>query len=191
MPKYTTPDELAKYLGRTFDDNEHMIADLAIEAAEEIIDGKSRIRFKEVGPQTLTVYAPPSPLVMLPGVGPFSAISIIGYSTFGSTGFPLVAGTHYEIRNAVSGQIWFPNPADFYRLDIVYTPSPAVPSRVKLATNIMAAHWMRPILNDEVPGLANYSVGAEFSIAFNTFVQEKGYPPEVDTLIGIPSLYIA
>ena len=189
--KYTTADDLAQYLGREFDDNLNAIADLAIQAAEEIIDQKSPKRYAEVGPQTLTVYEPPSPLVMLPGNGPFSAISVAGYTAMGGASVPLQSGVHYEVRDSIKGVLWFPYQRDYHHIVVTYTPTANVPSRIKLAANILAAHWMRPILNDEVPGLSTYSIGGEFSISFNDHVKNYGYPPEVDMLIGTSSLFIA
>ena len=112
-------------------------------------------------------------------------------TVFGGATTPLTSGTHYEVRDALTGKLWFPYPKDFYRIDVTYTPSPAIPSRIRMAANIMAAHWMRPILNDEVPGLSSATIGAEFSITFSQYVQEHGYPAEVDLLLSIPSLYIA
>lgn len=191
MPKYTTADDLAKYLGRVFDNDQNSIADLCIDAAEVIVERKAARRYALSTSQTLTLFQPPSPLVVLPSNGPYSAISVIGYSEFGNAGFPLVLGAQYEIRDAAKGILWFPDAGNWYRLDIAYTPTGTILPNIKLATNIMAAHWMRPILNDEIPGLANYSVGSEFAITFNQFVQESGYPPEVDTLLGVPALYIA
>jgi hypothetical protein len=192
MPTYTNEADLAKYLGRTFSDDENDIATLAIEAAEVIINRKTRTRYAQTNPQTYTVYQPPSPMIVLPGTGPYTGISVIGYSSFGSQGYTLTPNSHYEVRDATKGILWFPDTFKWYRIDVIYTDGAVgIPANIRLAANIMAAHWMRPILNDEIPGLANYSVGAEFAISFNNFVQEQGYPPEVDTLLGIPALYIA
>lgn len=191
MPKgYTTKAELAKFLGRTFDANQDDIADLCIGAAEIVIDRKTSVKFLESTPQTKTIYQPPSPLVQLFTNGPISAVSAVGYTLFGGTSFPMIAGTHYEVRDLERGILWVPYPSDYYKIDITYTPTATAPDNIKLVANILAAHWMRPILNDEVPGLANYSIGGEFSISFAQYVQERGYPAEVDTLLGVPSLYI-
>jgi hypothetical protein len=191
MPTYTTEDDLAKFLGRTFDSDENTIATLAIDAAEIIINKKTRVVYAGANPKIYTLFQPSSELVIIPGVGPYSSISVAGYSDFGGTSFLLEPNIHYEVRDLQKGILWFPDARNWYRLDITYTGDVVVPANIKLATNIMAAHWMRPVLNDEVPGLANYSIGAEFAIAFSQFVQESGYPPEVDTLLGVPALYIA
>lgn len=191
MPRYTTAEELARYLGRDFSDDESAVADMCIEAAEVIVDRKTGLTYKQSGSQVFSVFNPPSPFILLPGNGPFSSISLIGYSNFGSAGAALQLGSHYEIRDANKGVIWLLNPDSWHRIDVTYTPTNDAPGNVKLATNMLAAHWMRPILNDEIPGLANYSVGAEFSVAFSQFVQASGYPAEVDILLGVPALYIA
>lgn len=189
---YTTIEELARYLGRDFDTDQEAIADLAISAAEIIIDRKISFKYLEAGPQIFSVWQPSGNLITIPAGVPISNVSVRGFWMFGSFGYDLLEGIHYEVRDLNKGRIFLLYPSDYYRIDITYTPTAAVPDNIKLAVNIMAAHWMRPIFNDEIPGLASYSIGfREFTVAFSQFVQQQGYPAEVDTLLGIPSLYVA
>lgn len=191
MKGYTSTADLAKYLGREFDDNQDAIADLAISAAEEIIDQKTSVSFKESDPKTVSIWGMDNPLVRLNDAGPATALSVNALRHFDGTVYPISEGADYEIRSLNPVTLWFPYYQHYYRLDITYTPSPTVPSRIKMAANVLAAHWMRPILNDEMPGIANLSIGGELTVAFTEYVQKQGYPAEVDLLLGIPTLYIA
>lgn len=190
MKGYTSTADLAKYLGREFDDNQDAIADLAISAAEEIIDRKTSVAYKESDPKTVSIWGMDNPLVRLQD-GPVTDVSVTVMRHFDGTPYPVSETADYEIRSLNPVTLYFPYYQHYYRVDISYTPSPTVPSRVKLAANILAAHWMRPILNDEIPGISSVTSGAELSVAFSTYVQEQGYPAEVDLLLGLPTLYIA
>lgn len=189
---YTNKADVAKYLGRTFNADEQAICDEAIEAAEEVIDGKISFPYAVGGTQTAR-FISPSSAIMQVRAADISAISAVRvYSAFTAAAVSLVANTDYHVQNLAAGLLYIPGYRDYYLVEVDYTTTIAVPKRVKLAANMIVAHWMRPILNDEVPGLANYSVGGEFTVAFTRHVQETGLPEGVDTLLekDSPKLYI-
>jgi hypothetical protein len=191
---YAAKEDVAKFLNREFTTTQEELCDFLIGAAEELIDSDYNISLISGGQQVESFYNPDS-IVQISNapVDNTQPIVVTAKYSFNSVPVTLAAGVGYELRNPKLGIFYFPllhwdslsdpiTRGSYYSISITYSKTATVPSRVKLATCIIVAHYLRPAINDEAFGIKNYSDG-ELSIAFTDKVVQEGIPAEAERLL--------
>lgn len=182
---YATTTTVAAYLGATFTAGQITEAGLLIQAAEEWIDARMGQAWLVASPTTEIHTVPADGMLRLYN-RPVTAITSVAVRapTIGATSTALVAGTSYELLDAATGLLAV-SLYQGYRASVVYTHTLAVPERIALATKLLVAYWMEPILSGEQRDIKGIQFGQDLKIDYATVAQERGVPPRVLELLNV------
>lgn len=180
MPYITTID-LEKFLGRTLQAKEAAQADVVIGTAGELIDRKSG-RSWLGGPVTVT-----GEIQMATGGrirlhhAPIASISSLAVRAvgIGTTSYPYVAGTSYELIDAQNG-IVLVAAVDGSMVTTTYVTSQSVPSHIKFAAAMIAAGLLL-FTTSQRQGIKSMSVPGDYTV---TYTSSNEMPDEVMAIIG-------
>lgn len=195
---YASTAEVAAYLGLTFTSPQNTQADALIEAAELYVD-RTTHRVWKVGATVTNEdhYGLDGPYIWLRQPPITGVTSIVRrWSLADTSPLTLVAGVDYEVEDLPTGRIslrgvwdavsgeWEPwllgsNP----RYRVTYTTANTVDADIALATKMLVAHWMRPLLEGIGSGIQSYSVGGELSVTYASAALQSGIPDEVGAIL--------
>ncbi len=182
---WVTSAEVASFLGKTFTVPQTAQATLLIEAAEAKIEEHTGRLYGTTSPVTAEDHwYLDGPLLWLNN-RPVTAITAMtrrdGISD--TTPTELVAGTDYELQDALTGRVYIPGWSAGDRYRISYTLPSTVPANVLLATKMLVGFWMRPLLEGVNSGVSSLSVAGDYSVTYQAVVAERGMPSEVLALL--------
>lgn len=188
MGRYTTADDIASLLARNFNPDQMAVTDRVIEAAELWVDKQTKKTYGVNAAQVQRFFNNPGPLLQLRGVPVVSVDGVFTKTSYTSAEAELDP-VYYEIRDADAGLVYVStlegNAGDYPIVRIEYTAGSPVPANIKLGTEFLVAHWLRPTLLDEMQGVSQFSLGGEESISYSDLVKNYGVPAEVWTALNI------
>lgn len=197
MGRYTTADDVASLLGRVFTDEQSAVADRVITAAEIWVDQQTRKVYGVNAQRSERFFRNPGPLLKLKNVPVVSIDGVFTKTSYSSAEAQLDPSS-YDIQDAEQGLIYVSalegNAQRYPIVRVSYTADATIPSNVKLGTEYLTAHWLRPTLVDEMPGVSQFSLGGEEAISYTDLVKQYGVPAEVWAILGVNSggdFYIA
>lgn len=180
MKGYITTNELADFMGMSFNTAQATIAGLSIGAAEEWIDNTIKHAWKEIGPITEDVLIGRTTLLRVskPPVKAITSVSAIWWPDHLPVLLQPDCGA-YHVRSLRDGVIWVPRAAGFYAARFVYVPNDdPVPDDVRLATMALAGANLRmtPVFMDDVDPtiVQSYVVGGELEVVFRKNILTTG-----------------
>lgn len=191
MPGYTTVSDVELHYGNTLSEVQRAQVEALIPVVEEYIDGATGRTWNAGAVTAEDHYLPTGPLLWLrrAPLASTPALTItVRDSMEDTTDTTLTAGTHYELRNLTTGEVYLPSWVDYYRVRAAYTPASAINEQVKLAASLLVLHYMRDSLNGLPAGISKYSVAGVLSIEYGDGTVVTGVPDRVTTLLHSPAI---
>jgi hypothetical protein len=188
MGRYTTADDVASLLSRSLSPAQEAVVDRVIDAAEVWVDQTTGKVYGVNAAATQRFFRNAGPLLRLKNV-PLVSIQGVWTRTSFTSAEAALDPTSYEIQDADLGLVYVStlegNSESYPIVRVAYTAGNPVPPNIKLGTEYLCLHWLRPLLQDELPGVANFSLGGEESISYSQLVQDFGVPSEVYAMLGV------
>lgn len=204
---YTTSEDVAAYMGRTFTYVQAQVCDGLIEAAEQFIDAETGRRW--MVSITDEVYHRPGQDVFLRSTPVVSVQAVKLWESQALT--TLVSLTDYEVRDLKTGWLHLLrgliydvvrfSPDEVVRADEVwvsYTPQATVDRVIELAAKKLAAAWMPATDASGVSassGIKSYSVGGgDLSVTYQDAASlaaaAQGVPDDVAALLRTKKRFV-
>jgi hypothetical protein len=178
---YTTASAVEAQLGRTLSPAQvtHLL-DLVIPAAEEWVDETTGRAYGEgaVIAEQLLFGGPYTWLNVTPVLS-IQAMRVWLWGQSSSDMVPL-SDVYYSLIDPRNGLVMLPGWRNYEHVEVDYTPDPAIPNKVRLATAVLAGYYMRTVLHPETEWLTDYSSGQDVRLKFRTME----IPPSVYELLG-------
>ncbi len=181
---YCTPDQVAGFLGLTFDPAQNRQCEQQIELAEKLIDSYLKHSYL-VGEQADEAHYAPFGRFLYLKHPPITAVSAVkGRTGLGATETTLVAGTDYEGRDLEAGELYLVSPGSYDRIRVTYTPATTVPGDITEATIEFVAELMRPHLVPGSHGAESYRL-PDLEVVYAKGVTRDAFPPRVALILDM------
>lgn len=178
---YTTASAVEAQLGRTLTPPQvqHLL-DVVIPAAEEWVDETTGRAYGEgavVAEQMLF-----GGLYSWLSVTPVLSIQSVRTWLWGQSAvdMAILSDVYYSLIDPRNGLMLLPSWRNYEHVEVDYTPDPTIPSKVRLATTVLAGYYMRTVLHPETEWLTDYSSGQDVRLKF----RDMEIPPSVYELLG-------
>lgn len=180
MP-YTSVGDLEAYLGLTLTAAQSAAAAAMLDAVDAVINDKTG-RVWVTGQQIESFFQGSGRYLFLSN-RPVTSIDEINVRSAIDGSLTVIDPSYYRLEDASIGRLYFPGLGDYYEIQVTYTPNATLDPRLKLAANMILAHFLNPVLNGISMGIKRYSVAGAITIEYDNGLEEDGIPNEAALLL--------
>lgn len=180
MP-YTSVSDLETHLGVTLSAAQAAAATAMLAAVDATINDRTG-RVWTSGQQTEDFYQGSGRYLWLTHK-PVTTIDSISIRSLPDGDLAVIDPSYYTLEDAQIGRIYLPTLGSHYQVRVIYTV-PAIDTRLKLAANIILAHYMNPVLNGISMGIRRYSIAGTITIEYDNGLEENGIPGEAEGILN-------